>query len=192
MIKAIQCLWLALGVYWFLTAMRSKRVRRRENRVATWLRIGLLVAAFEFLFSHWGRIGFLGRRFVPDVPAVAMAGVALTALGVGLAFWARYTLGGNWSGAVTLKEGHELIRTGPYASIRHPIYTGIQLGLAGTMLAVGQWRGVVAFAAIVVAQYFKARKEEAWLAGEFGAVFEEHRSRTGMFFPRFSRSKVAG
>jgi protein-S-isoprenylcysteine O-methyltransferase Ste14 len=112
--------------------------------------------------------------------------VALTAAGVGVAIWARWHLGANWSGVVTLKEGHELIRTGPYRSIRHPIYTGILLAILGTALAIGEVRGLVALAIAWGSFYFKARREESFLAQEFGPRFAEHQQHTGMFLPRFS------
>lgn len=183
-VVTIQDLWLALAAVWVLTRLRSKRVKQRESPAAYLGRIVLLVAIFELVFNPGLGIGWLGARFVPRSHGVAQAGVALTALGVALAIWARLCLGGNWSGTVTLKEGHELIRSGPYARIRHPIYTGFALAMAGTALAIGEWRAALAFAGVTLAHYFKARKEEAWLAREFGSAFEEHRARTGMFFPR--------
>jgi hypothetical protein len=79
------------------------------------------------------------------MPAV---GAALTALGLSFTSWARVHLGRNWSGTVTLKDDHALIRTGPYRRVRHPIYSGALLALAGTVLAVGQWRGVIALALV--------------------------------------------
>lgn len=183
--QAVQYAWIALALYWFASARRIKRAKQREGRVAFWLRAGVLVVIFEFLFSRWGRIGWLGARFVPDTKTAAAIGFVITLVGVALAAWARYCLGANWSGAVTLKEGHELIGAGPYKRIRHPIYTGIAVGLAGTAIVVGEWRGVVAFATIFIAHFFKARKEEAWLAREFGPAFEAHRAHTGMFLPKF-------
>jgi protein-S-isoprenylcysteine O-methyltransferase Ste14 len=78
-----------------------------------------------------------------------------------------------------------LIGTGPYRWIRHPIYTGILLGLAGTALVVGEVRGLVGLAVAAAAFYRKARKEETWLNQEFGASFEAHAKQTGMFLPRF-------
>ncbi|MGB6876234.1 MAG: isoprenylcysteine carboxylmethyltransferase family protein [Candidatus Acidiferrales bacterium] len=182
---AAEYMWVAFALYWLISARKVKRAKQRESRLAFWLRAGVLVVVFEFLFSRWGHIGWLGARFVPDTRVVVAIGLAIEILGIALAIWARNCLGTNWSGAVTLKEGHELISAGPYKRIRHPIYTGIALGLAGTAIVVGEWRAVVAFGAIFIAHFIKARKEEAWLAREFGPVFEAHRAHTGMFLPKF-------
>ena len=73
-----------------------------------------------------------------------------------------------------LKERHELISRGPYARIRHPIYTGVDLAFLGTALAVAEWRGMVAFVLAVAMLYQKARTEEAWLARDFGVAFEAY------------------
>jgi protein-S-isoprenylcysteine O-methyltransferase Ste14 len=110
--------------------------------------------------------------------------VVLTAAGVALAMWARLVLGENWSAAVSIRKDHELIRMGPYRTMRHPIYTGMLLGLLGTALVVGEVRGLLALVIVGLGFYLKARKEEAFLAREFGAGFEAHAKRTGMFLPR--------
>ena len=81
--------------------------------------------------------GWLRDRFLP-----VGLGVALAAGGIAVAFWARWHLGTNWSGMVTLKEGHQLIRTGPYRAMRHPIYTGILLALLGTAITFGEVRAL--------------------------------------------------
>ena len=113
-------------------------------------------------------------------------GVLLTATGIAVAFWARWHLGTNWSGVITLKEGHELIRTGPYSSIRHPIYTGILLALLGTAITFGEVRALLAVAIAWLSFYVKARREESFLSQEFGPGFAEHKQHTGMFLPRLS------
>ncbi|HEV2314192.1 MAG TPA: isoprenylcysteine carboxylmethyltransferase family protein [Candidatus Acidoferrales bacterium] len=183
--SVIGWLWLAFLLYWYAMAFMAKRAKQKESYASRLFRILVIVVAFEFLFGDW-RLGPLDRRFLPASFSIAVAGVVLTVLGMSLAIWARVYLAGNWSGTVTLKKGHELIRTGPYARIRHPIYTGFQLALTGTALVIGQWRAIVALAIVLATHFFKARKEEAWLAREFGPAFDEHRSRTGMFLPRLS------
>jgi protein-S-isoprenylcysteine O-methyltransferase Ste14 len=186
MIRACEYLWLALGACWLVTAHGVKRARVRENILTAILRRSFWLIAFLLVFSPWGRIGVLGERFAPHRMGIEVTGFLITAGGLALALWARHCLGGNWSGAVTLKEGHELIGSGPYKRIRHPIYTGFDIGIAGTALTLGEWRGLLAFAIALVMYFVKARKEEAWLAGEFGPAFKEHCARTGMFLPRLS------
>jgi protein-S-isoprenylcysteine O-methyltransferase Ste14 len=100
--------------------------------------------------------------------------------------WARIHIGKYWSGSVSLHEGHQLIRTGPYARIRHPIYTGILLALAGVILLDGRYIALAAFALFLAGLTVKAKMEEALLSGEFGAAFDEHRRQTGFFLPRLS------
>jgi protein-S-isoprenylcysteine O-methyltransferase Ste14 len=182
----INALWILIGFYWLVSALKRKPTKQRE----TWFQragyVLLLVAAFYFLSQPGAHYGWLGVRFAPDNPVVEWLGVLLTAAGVGIALWARWHLGSNWSGAVTLKEGHELIRTGPYRAIRHPIYTGILLALLGTVVAQGEVRGMLAIAIAWLSFYVKARREESFLAQEFGPSFAEHLKHTGMFLPRLT------
>jgi protein-S-isoprenylcysteine O-methyltransferase Ste14 len=180
----IYALWMLFGLYWLVSALKRKRTKQRES----WgQRLGYvlpLLAAFYLLDRPEARYGWLSERFVPWSPAVEWGGVFLTAAGVAIAFWARWHLGTNWSGTVTLKEGHELIRTGPYRAIRHPIYTGILLALLGTVLAIGEIRGLLAVAITWLSFYIKARREESFLRQEFGERFDEHLKHTGMFLPK--------
>jgi len=182
----INALWILFGLYWIVSAFKLKKTKKRESWSQRFRYVLPLVVAFYLLSRPEAHYGWLGARFVPASDAAAWVGVALTAAGVGIAFWARWHLGANWSGVVTLKEGHELIRTGPYHSIRHPIYTGILLALLGTAVAMGEVRGLLAVAIAWFSFYTKARREESFLTQEFGDRFAEHRRHTGMFLPRFS------
>jgi protein-S-isoprenylcysteine O-methyltransferase Ste14 len=182
----IQALWILFGLYWLVSAFKLKKTKKRESWFERLRYILPLVIASWFLFQGAAHYGWLSVRLVPDTQAVQWTGVLFTAAGVAVAIWARWHLGTNWSGVVTLKEGHELIRTGPYRTIRHPIYTGILLGLLGTAVAVGEIRGLLAVVIAWLSFYVKASREESFLSQEFGASFAEHRQSTGMFFPRFS------
>jgi protein-S-isoprenylcysteine O-methyltransferase Ste14 len=182
----IQGLWILFGLYWVVSALKLKRTKKRESWQQRACYVLPLLLAFFFLSRPEARYGWLSARFVPDVMSVQWIGVLLTAAGVAVAIWARWHLGANWSGVVTLKEGHELIRGGPYRTIRHPIYTGILLALLGTSVAVGEVRALIAVAIAWLSFYVKARREESFLAEEFGASFAEHRQQTGMFFPHLS------
>jgi protein-S-isoprenylcysteine O-methyltransferase Ste14 len=183
---AIQLPWLIFLAYWLLASLRVNKMERREPGGQKLVRVAVSFVAFLLLYDDDLRFGALNRRFVPWLPWVFVVGAALTWTGVAFAIWARYHIGRYWSASVALKTGHELIRTGPYARIRHPIYTGMLLAVAGTALAVGRYRGIVAFAIILCGFIWKSKKEEALLAGQFGPAFEEHRRHTGFFLPRLS------
>src|SRR6266487_7080386 len=182
----INALWILFGLYWLVSALKRKKTKQRETWSQRFRYLLPLVAASYLLVRPEAHYGWLGARVVPASPAVEWIGVLLTAAGVTVALWARWHLGANWSGVVTLKEGHELIRTGPYRSIRHPIYTGILLALLGTAITFGEVRALLAVAIAWLSFYIKARREELFLSQEFGPGFAEHKQRTGMFLPRFS------
>jgi protein-S-isoprenylcysteine O-methyltransferase Ste14 len=179
-------LWALFALYWLVSALNRKKTKRRESVAQRMLYVVPLIVAFYLLnHSGFGR-GWLGTRFVPDTPLVQWLAVLISAAGVAVAFWARYHLGANWSGVVTLKENHELIRTGPYRTIRHPIYTGILLAFLGNAVLIGQVRGLIGLAIILASFYIKARREESFLSQEFGPNFNEHSQHTGMFLPKLT------
>lgn len=185
-IYLVRDLWVVLGAFWLFAAFRRTRAQKREPTVERLAHVLVMVAASYLLCYREPWWGILNRRFVPQADWIAWAGVTLTAAGVAVAIWARRHLGKYWSAEVTIRSGHELIRTGPYARIRHPIYTGMMLALVGTALAIGEYRAIVALAITMFGFVRKAKKEESFLAGQFGAAFEEHRRLTGFFLPRFS------
>jgi protein-S-isoprenylcysteine O-methyltransferase Ste14 len=180
----IDALWLLFGLYWLISALKRKRTKQRETLVQRLAYVLPLLFAFWLISQRQTHYEWLGARFIPYGQTVEWMGVLLTAAGVGVAFWARWHLGTNWSGMVTLKEGHELIRSGPYRAIRHPIYTGILLAMLGTAISIGEVRALVGVAIAWISFYIKARREESFLAKEFGASFTEHLRNTGMFLPR--------
>ncbi len=178
--------WLVFLAYWSVSALKLKSVKHREPRGERLLQLAFMVAAYFLMFNEQFSRGWLLSRFVPASPTIGKIGVALTVAGIALAIWARWHLGENWSAAVTLKEGHELISSGPYRHIRHPIYSGMLLAFVGTALALGEYRALLAICIVVVAFYAKAKKEERFLTQEFGDKFREHCRRTGMFLPKFT------
>ena len=124
------------------------------------------------------------RQILPSSVPLNVLGVALTALGVAVAFWSRASLGKNWSSGVTIKVEHQLIRTGPYAWVRHPIYTGLLLAMIGTALATDQLRGLFAVALLWLGIWLKSRSEERFMLKTFGPQYEDYRRATGALFPR--------
>jgi len=166
-------------------AFTTKRTKRRESVLERIRHILPLLIGFWFLFGRTLYLPWLHFRLLPSLPAIWWAGLSLTLLGVGFAIWARLSLGSNWSGTVTLKDDHELIRKGLYSRVRHPIYSGILLGVIGTGMIHGQLRDLLGFLLLYASFYFKARREESFLQQEFGPNFAEHQRQTGMFLPKF-------
>lgn len=181
----ISAAWILFLVFWVVSSFTAKRIAKGEGRAGILRRVLTGLVAYFLLFkADDPRLGPLSLRFVPDKLSIAWIDAAATLLGVLFAIWTRVHIGKYWSATVALKSEHQLIRSGPYARIRHPIYTGIILAIAGTGLAVGRYAAILALAIYVVAFWFKARKEEALLAGEFGPAFDEHRRSTGFFLPK--------
>jgi protein-S-isoprenylcysteine O-methyltransferase Ste14 len=178
--------WLLFALYWAVAAFGVKKTAKRQNPAERMLYIVFMAAGFFLLYQENPNWGPLNHRFIPDKLSIAWLGAALCAAGVLFAIWARHTIGKDWSAEVQINEGHQLIRSGPYARIRHPIYTGLILATFGTALLIGEYRGLLAVLMFLVGFTRKARKEESFLAAEFGAAFAEHRRRTGFFLPRFS------
>jgi len=179
--------WFAFLIYWVIAAAGGKKTKKIESGLDR-LSYGVPLWFAVFLMAVWRvQRGWLGMRFLPESDAIRWTGAALAVAGVGLAIWARRRLGSNWSSTVTLKEQHELIRTGPYSRIRHPIYTGILLAGVGTAIEIGRVVGLIALPLAWVSFWLKARREESFLREEFGARFEEHCRQTGMFLPKLLR-----
>jgi protein-S-isoprenylcysteine O-methyltransferase Ste14 len=176
--------WYAAGLYWGVSALRVKSTRAIEPVAARLYTACLAAAAFTLLFSDFPHGGRLGERFLVPDPWLEAAGTVLTYLGAAFAIWARWSLGRNWSAEVSLKADHQLIRSGPYAYVRHPIYGGLLLAVIGTAVVIGEWRGLLAILIMAVGHVLKAKREEAFMTAAFGDQYQQHRSETGFLLPR--------
>jgi protein-S-isoprenylcysteine O-methyltransferase Ste14 len=177
-------LWLVFFALWMLAALRTKPTLERVSwRRALYYGIPA-VLGYYLMFSRNLNIPWLQHWFVPRTPAVAIIAIVITLAGLLFAVWARAYLGRNWSSAPMIKEHHQLIRGGPYRFVRHPIYTGILLAMAGTSLANGKVRGALGVLLVWIAWTIKSRMEEEFMVRNFGAEYEEYRRSTGALFPR--------
>jgi protein-S-isoprenylcysteine O-methyltransferase Ste14 len=177
--------WIVFVAYWTATALKTRRTINRESLASRSGILFLEILGYVLLFSGKADIGVLGQRVFPRTNALAATGVALTWIGIAIALWARWHLGQYWSSSVALKENHQLIRTGPYAHFRHPIYSGLDLAAVGGALAIDHWRCVAGVGFLILGYWTKARKEESMLAAQFGKAFEEHCRDTGFLIPKF-------
>lgn len=168
-------IWLVWLMYWSLAAIGAKPTARVETPGSRLSHsVPVLLGAVMLAVPH-----VLGpamqQRFVPSAPAWFGLGLALIICGLVLTVLARAWLGRNWSAVVTLKQDHELIRSGPYACVRHPIYTGLLLALLGTAIAIGDWRALAGVALIAVGLVRKLMVEERFMAAQFGDAYARYR-----------------
>jgi len=179
-------LWTLWIVCWMALAFFSKATKRSESPVQRIEHLFPAIAGFFLIFWDRSMTGWPATPLFHPGPILLLACVISTVAGLLFSVWARLTLGSNWSGTVTIKQDHKLIRRGPYRWIRHPIYTGMLLALLGSALTQGMVSGAIGFALVLLAFYRKARREESFLSHEFGEGFIDHQRHTGMFLPRFS------
>jgi protein-S-isoprenylcysteine O-methyltransferase Ste14 len=142
--------------------------------------IGLMLI---FNFDRWFVTGWLTTRLTPESAAVVLAGVVLTVAGLLFSVWARFVLGRNWSGTVTIKQNHELIQRGPYQIVRHPIYTGILMALLGTAFVYGITRCFVGIPIVAVGFWLKLQIEEQFMLQQFGAQYADYRQQVRALIP---------
>jgi protein-S-isoprenylcysteine O-methyltransferase Ste14 len=177
--------WLVFLVVWSVASLNVRRTKRLEDRRSR-SRFTALTAIGSLLLA-FPRARFLSPLRFSWSPWLPWVGAAMVTVGILFAFWARFTLGRNWSGRVTLKEGHELIQTGPYALARHPIYTGLDLALWGTALAEGTVAALVGAACLAYAFSLRMKLEEQWMVEEFGERYQEYRKRVPGLVPWLGR-----
>ncbi|MFK2892883.1 methyltransferase family protein [Dyella flagellata] len=182
---AISLIWLAWLIYWWVSSCGTKAAARVDSWGTLLVyRVPLVIGVLLMLAVAPGRWWpWLLQPFLPVEAALAWIGMVLLLLGLAFACWARVVLGRNWSATVQLKQDHELVTAGPYHWVRHPIYTGVLLGLLGTALVRDQWRCLLALAIIAAAFWYKLRHEEAWMREQFGTAYVDYMRRTKALIP---------
>ena len=182
-IDIIRGCWLVFVAFWVIAAVSTKPTVYRETR-AQRLRYWVWLVSAYLLLLYGPRLPYpLNLRIVPHVTSTALAAAALCLIGLAFAVWARVTLGRNWSGVVTLKEGHELIERGPYRFVRHPIYTGILTMFFATALALGHLAGFAATLLMFASFWIKLRDEEKLMLQQFPGQYTAYRQRTRRIIP---------
>jgi protein-S-isoprenylcysteine O-methyltransferase Ste14 len=176
-------MWLSWVAYWCVASRDVKSTVQRESLPSRLSHIVPLAIAVLLYSSQRVRMPLLAERFLPLTDWSYWIGAFLTAGGLLFTVWARLHLGRNWSGSVTIKKGHELVMSGPYALVRHPIYTGLLLALLGSTLALGDWRAVLAFALAAAALWRKLWIEERWMRQQFADAYQAYSQRVAALIP---------
>ena len=177
----VRLMWMLVMTIWLGAAtetgtpVETKRDRRSDVAVVSvW--IGWLVLLVRNLGD--------GPQLFPRVMFVRLIGVGVTFAGLAFAVWARFYLGRNWSAYISLTLDHKLIRTGPYALVRHPIYSGFMFALIGSVLNFGHLRSLIAAALVIAAWVYKSGLEEDFMLGHFGADYERYRHDVKRLIPK--------
>jgi protein-S-isoprenylcysteine O-methyltransferase Ste14 len=171
--------WVVFGLYWEISAKNAAAAKSAESGASRGVHVFLANAALVLEIVPLRGLG----RFVPVSSLIMAAGLMVEANGLALAILARRHLGPNWSGEISIKVDHRLIRSGPYQLLRHPIYTGLLTMYAGTALVTGTWLAIGGFAMAVFAYVRKIRLEEANLQVAFGAEYEVYRRESWALVP---------
>lgn len=179
----VKMIWIAILVVWIIGAFSGKQTVRRDSLSSRLFHLSLVALVFLLITNPRLNTGPLSMRFVSDTLTFSLFGLALTIAGVAFAIWARVIIGRNWSAAVTVKQGHELVRRGPYSVVRHPIYTGVLVGLLGTVVTLGDVRWLLAFFVVSLALWLKSRREESFMMDQFGAEYVAYRSKVKALIP---------
>jgi protein-S-isoprenylcysteine O-methyltransferase Ste14 len=191
-LSSIRIAWVVWLISWFAAAAWSDRTVRRPaaRREVLYRVLTLAGAVLLFGFNRDGRRTVAVLLRVPPVFGWLLAG--LVVCGFLFTWWARIHLGQLWSSSVTRKERHHVVDTGPYAIVRHPIYTGLLLAIIGTVLARTTIMALAGSAVIAVGIYIKARVEEEFLRQQLGDSYEAYARRVPMLLPfRFHSVNVA-
>jgi protein-S-isoprenylcysteine O-methyltransferase Ste14 len=178
----IETLWLLAAFYWLIRAFHNKKTIYRQSvlqRLAYFLPVVIAVIIIQ-------QFPQLLIPFFDESLAVQLTGILLTAGGLAFSFWARIVLGRNWSGLVTLKQDHELIQSGPYAFVRHPIYTGLVTAILGTILALlPSPAGILYLFLIILAFSIKLRQEERLMLQQFPDAYAAYKQKVKTRFIPF-------
>lgn len=168
--------WVAFWVYWLAASFGVKAGKTRWGQFAGFRVLAIVVFLFVFHLRVFKGNGTTANPWLQGI------GTAIFVTGLALAVWARVYIGRNWGMPMSKKSDPELVTTGPYRTIRHPIYTGIILAMIGTTIAVSlYWLAAVVFAGAYFS--FSAVMEERHMAEQFPGTYPEYKRSTKMLIP---------
>jgi protein-S-isoprenylcysteine O-methyltransferase Ste14 len=180
-------IWAAWVASWIVASWWSARTQTRAAR-STELLYHVLIGSGAVLMTPWAarRLG-AAPLWNPSAGGAYLLAAAVLA-GLVFTWWARIQLGRLWSSAITRKENHRIVDSGPYALVRHPIYTGLIAAILASAVAEATLTALIGAALVVLGLWVKARAEERFLTGELGVdAYETYRRRVPMLVPRLWR-----
>ena len=179
----ISACWGIFAVVWLVAAVFTKRTVYRETGSQRLRYIVPILIGCFLLFRGQRLPDPLNVRVIPHTDAILAAAAILCVCGLGFCVWARAVLGRNWSGTVTLKEGHELIVRGPYRLVRHPIYAGILAMFIATVIQQGYIAAIIGLTLVFVSFWIKLSEEEEVMLKQFPDQYAAYRHRVKRIIP---------
>ena len=177
--------WVIFPLYWIVAALSVKRTAKRQRGRGSWgWRFPIFLAVLLAVFLDRGVfLKYAGHTLWHRTFAVGIIADLITLIGLVILIWARRTLGGNWSFDVVIKENHELIEYGPYAYVRHPIYSGFLLMTLGAAIFSGYLGAFIVFAILFSGFWLKSRHEERLLIEYFPEAYPKYKKKVRAFIP---------
>ncbi len=176
--------WLVFAIYWLISASKAKTDAGPQQwwrgRLFSFLRLALIIV-LSYLYPSIVRQGLYSAPATDRV--LAVAGTLLAVGGIALALWARRYLGTNWSLHPARKENHELVTSGPYRILRHPIYTGMLAGLFGSLLVYLNAFWFYFFVIMGVTILYRVPTEEKLMMQTFPNAYAAYKKRTKALIP---------
>ena len=176
-------LWALTGLYWLVSAINVKKTLEREESLCRLFYLCFWLVGVLLIFTNDFPFPFLYKPLFPQNSMMQAIGLICTLAGLAFAIWGRASLGNNWSGRVTLKEGHELITHGPYAISRNPIYSGFLLGLCGAAFIEGLLKDLLGLVLLVIGMHLKIYREERLMKQNFGARYLAYMAKVSRLIP---------
>jgi protein-S-isoprenylcysteine O-methyltransferase Ste14 len=175
--------WVAFFVYWFISALKVKVTAEKQSRRSA-LRHRIPIGLSWFLLAYRGPLPSpLNAPLTPRTDFTQIIGAAVCVAGLLVTLWARRTLAGNWSSDVTFKQGHDLVKAGPYRFVRHPIYTGLLVMCLGTAMDIGHLRAWLALVVMFIGFWIKLTQEETLLLRHFPDAYPAYRKQVKALVP---------
>jgi protein-S-isoprenylcysteine O-methyltransferase Ste14 len=174
--------WIIFLAYWLISAFGQKAIAEGQSLAST-LAHRIPVGLGWFLLAYQGLPPPMNLVLMPRRDWALVIGVVICVFGLFVTIWARWTLAGNWSSDVTFKQGHELVKTGPYRFVRHPIYTGLLVMCLGSAIEIGRLRCFLSLVVVGLGFWIKLKQEERLMLRHFPDEYPVYRKQVKALVP---------
>src|ERR1700690_1084032 len=173
--------WTIFLAYWLISAFRQKATAEPQRLLSALAH--RIPVGFGWLLLAYQGLPWPMNLLLPRMDWVRISGVVICGLGLYVTLWARRTLAGDWSSNVTFKQGHELVKTGPYRFVRPPIYTGLLVMCLGTGIEIGRLRCLLSLVAVGIGFWIKLKQEESIMLRHFPGEYPAYRRQVKALVP---------